>query len=629
VSHPFTFDEFADGLAWYLVGPEGRPRDFNATLYADLQTAWQAGPLTGTYWAAVLQGLAQWNPANPALSLADAVSFVQRALEETQPVARAIQKAATEVVDRNLDFPAMNPNAVIDLHEAVSQLLGPANRHHTPLLCHLILPFAFPAHDATVIRFNDLGELLNNYVLLQGDLKVSDQRVLEQIAQIVTVIAAAVSPSAAVAATFPKYLVTAELVELGRAHPGYFVAHADESVNIQGFGKTLRDALAMIAALMNHESQEPVLSEAMYQKYTLGSSFRFDLRLDYRGTPLEEDSERRHSLFTSVHLVEGLLWWLYRVRAPRDFLLQTYQQSVRHRNEGRVLSESHIDVVIRGLNMLSPLLSNELDLERLRAELYENASHLYGEYLRSVAPYQNSSIVWMDLPSKTDGLRFFDFVRELPSLTNDGDASWVCHLLSPGSFAPLATGGEHHLGVSGYGAYNARVKDLYRWYQPEASDPFARTFFALQYLASGTSFENLRNIDASMEWPMIALATFLALEGANHPGLARQLVDEGITPLEGLLQPTDDLRSSVLLLESHCHGPDGWFLKGMAKMLDSVQSDESSVRIGRFLVPTQLFEPSPVKLHLGAACSPEVLLRFPIQLQVAEATLHNFSRASA
>ena len=622
----YDFDEFMDGFAWWRVGPEKRATDFDAALYGSLNVAFSESPLSERHWQQVLQAAHVWNaPALvPSLGGAEIGNPVLLA-SSLDSIVLALQKAVDEVITHNSDFVSYDLEKIVSLYHALALSGGVSDHRAIPLVCHLLLPAAFPGIDSSITPIDDAGQYLNYLVATQTALRTTDPVLIEKLTGIVMVQATKAGgplPSSG----FPAVSKVVQLMELGRAHRGYFEEHRNEALQDFDFGKTLAETGAVLAGVLNHESGTPVLSEATYQRYAKGSRVSFDLRRSPRDTPEEESPSLRAELFTAVNCIEGVAFWLFRANAPRDFLLQTYQTIALLTDEERVLSDSHIDAVIRGLGKVRGFLTPDLDLDRLHADLSMHSAHLYGEYLRSVYPYRIKETQWFDIPSDDDGRTFISFVRELPSLTTDGDVSWVCHLLSPAAFAPLPVGGEHYLGVNSYEEYNARVKDLHTWSRGNEPDFYSATLLVMQYISSGQSLQNLENIESSVVWPLASLAVFHSITGLTHPGLCQALREEGCQPLEGLHHPTKDFLSSMLYVESAYHWSNGWAKSGLRTMLDSIQFGESSATMPRFVVPTELFPPEVTKLYASPKSSPDSWFGMPIRIIRAAATNNNFGR---
>jgi hypothetical protein len=234
---------------------------------------------------------------------------------------------------------------------------------------------------------------------------------------------------------------------------------------------------------------------------------------------------------------------------------------------------------------------------------------------------------WIDWPSKTDGSVFFDIVRGLPSVSSDTDASWICHLLCPSSFAPLPDGGEHFLRVVGYPAYNAKVKDLFFWSLKAKTNLYDRAALVLGCCASGRSHENM---GGGLEtWPIASLAVFLGILGVTHPGVAQQLVDEGTPALEGHLIETHDFLTAALMLESYYQATEGWFNAGVLDIIASIHQEGERAVVDAFCAPTEIFSPGRTMLQISGRQEPRESLTLPVRLVNAPATKSNFKKEVA
>ena len=620
-----NFDDVIDGLTWYLLSDERRSRDFNATAYQTLIDELKKAPLSESFWGALFATVNQWNQASPPLSPDEIQTMVSRALANTPLIASALGAVLSEVADANLEFIALDPERIVVLYRAVSAVLSPDRLDLAPLVCHLIVPSAFPAHDREVTPVSNEGDFLNDVVATQRLLRRMRPGYVAKISALLQLLAMK-SPQLEGRApeNFPGVLKLAQLCALGAANPGYFASNVDAEHGIDGFGRTMKELAAYVAAMLNHDSGEAQLDEIVYQRYANQLAFRVDIRRSFRSAPVEERPEIRQDLLTARRLIEGGLFWLYRCRAPRDFLFHSYQQSSLHAQSNEVLTDSHLAEVLRALRKVGSFLSPDMNLEQLEVDLVTHRGRLNAAYLEHVRPYVDSTMLWTSLPSPDDGAPFFDMVRALPNITNDTDASWVCHVLCPGSFAPLAEGGEHFLGVDGYVAYNARVKDLFAWSRGDQDDPFTAALWVLQYIASGDMLKNFQNTEAAKAWPLVNLAVFLSLNGLTHPGIAQQLADESASVLPGLLHSTSDFVSSVLYIEGCYHGMQGW-VREVPDILDSIRLRDGRPVVDQFVVPTQLFRPGNANLEIQTKVEPKATLRFPIRLVDAPAVRDNFS----
>ena len=624
----YTFEQFMDGFAWWSLGHEGRSRDFDAAIYDSLVGALEVNPLSEGHWQQVLTAVNQWQALSPEKNI-DAPALANAAVlaAAVDTIKISLGSIIEEYTIKEGSFMRFDIEKIVSMYHVLALSGGVTSVQALPLLCHAVLPFVFPAIDVDVTPINDAGEYLNHLSRTQMSLSATNPLLIGKLGAIL-VASATKGAGAPISPQFPVVSKLVQLMELGRAHPGFFDDHRDAAHDGSLFGRTLGETGALIAGALNHESSETVLPETTYQHFAQGLSTKFDLRVSYRLVPTEDDPELRERLLSAVNCVEGLAFWLFRAGAPRDFLLHTYQLSALQAAEGRVLSDEHIDVVIRGLEKAQGFLSPELDRESLRADLVMHRAQIYGEYLRAVHPYRYEGTQWIDLPSDDDGRNFIGIIRELPSLTNDIDISWVCHLLCPAAFAPLAAGGEYYLGVTSYEDYNARVKDLYVWATGEPDDCYQASLLMMQYVLSGHSLDNLKNIEASRELPVRSLVTFLALLGVTHPGLSQVLRDEGCETLPGNHYATNDFQSMMLILEGLAHGRAGWATAGLLPLIESVQITPDSASMPRFVVPTELFAPGVSAIRVGSKNDPNVSIGLPIRMIYAEAVIDNFGQDS-
>lgn len=620
------FDDFLDGLTWWLVGPEGRSRDFNASAYDALMNEILTAPLSEECWHRLVHVASEWNPSLRSLTFDERRALVQKALQATPAIVEAMAAAVSDVSESNRDFTRLNPERLAPLYRALTAVVAPQQLSLVPLLAHLVVPAAFPANDREIQPISDEGEFLNNVVATQRRLRLMKPGFVNKVAGALQVMASMSDVmNGEFPNNFPSAVKVAQLCALGEAHTGYFREHKEVEHGLDDFGRTMGDLAAFIAGLLNHESGEPVLDESTYQHYVKESMYRVDIRLNFRSAPDESDADLRHRLLAATPFLEGVLFWLYRCRAPRDFLLQTYQQSFMHVQTKQVLSDTHIAVVLRGLKKVAMLLSPDMNFEQLEQDLLECRGEVHSAYLQDVAPYVDAATFYASYSSPTDGQSFFDRIRALPSITNDVDASWVCHLVAPSAFAPLAHGGDHYLGVTGYQAYNARVKDMNVWANADTFDPYTAALYVLQYVSAGASFENLDS-DAIHVWPLANLVVFFCLSGWSHPGIARQLAEEATAPLSGLLQDAKDFVSSTLPIESAFYGRNGWMNKGIGVMLDDIRELDGRLVVDRFVVPTELFAPGVRSLEMTTKREPKGSMYFPVRLVSAPGVAANFGK---
>jgi len=622
-----TFDDFIDGLTWYLLGPEGRPRDFGARAYDELMGLLKTTLLSERFWGRLLDGIAEWNPSLPPLTSDERNAFTQRAVNATPTILSAMGMVVSDVADTNLDFTRLDVERLAGLYRALRDIVEPQHVTLATLLTHFMIPAAFPANDREVQPLTNEGEFLNNVIETQRLLRLMRPGFVEKLSAVLHDVVSKSDGMAGVSpANFPYGVKLAQLCVLGRAHAGFYESQKDAVHGIEGFGRTMGDFAAFVAGMLNHETGEPQLDDATYHRYAKDATYRVDIRRSLRATPTESDPALRLRLLAARPFLEGALFWLYRCGAPRDFLFQTYQQSALHAQTRQVLSDAHIAVILRGLQKIAVFLSPDLNLEQLEEDLLFSRGLLNAAFLQHVEPYVDADMFWTSISSPNDGEPFFNLVRGLGSITNDADASWVCHLIAPSAFAPLAQGGEHYLEVSGYPAYNARVKDLYSWTRTRDNDPYIAALLTLQYVSAGELLKNFENTDAAKAWPLANLVAFLCINGLSHPGIAQQLAEESTPPLSGLLQGARDFVSSTLYIEGIHHGTSSWTRTGIPAMLDSIRIKDGKPVADRFVVPTELFTPGLTSLELQTRTAPKSSLTFPVRLVRAPGIAANFEK---
>lgn len=593
----FTFDEFMDGLAWWLVGPEGRSGDLDASMYVELGNAFRAAPFSVTYWQKVLTA-AQMIRRSVPHSVSDILTnfSTQRLAAAGDEIVPAVEQALTAMIAKSLWFPDVAIEEVATLHHVLAQTGATEDPFDPALLCHLVSPLTFPATDHVRGSLREPGEYINYLHRVQEDWRATPRALIEQLHGVVYGLMLRGLVDGCGDNVLPTYMKVAQIVEIGRAHAGFFAANVNAPLTFEGFGSTLGELGLIVATSISQGSSPEVIDEVTYQRYAVGSPFGLDLRRSFRHVPTETDPTLRTSLLTAVNFLEGVAMWLYRAGAPQDFLLQSYQRISLFNTEGHILSERHAQEIVRALEKVRPFVSVDLDSDAVLADLTMHRAHLYGEYLRSVAPYQLKGLQWTGHTAEDDGAKFLSLVRELPSVNSDVDASWICHFVCPALFTPLPYGGEHYLGVDSYQGFNAVSRNLTEWSIEAGDDPYIKALAVLQYVSSGTSLINMSNEASFRAWPLHRLTVFLSILGQSHPGISEALRAQGTSPLESLHHATTDFQSSMMFLEGIYHQNQGWTSSGLSTILDSLEFKDGHPVIGRFVVPTELFPPGHAKI---------------------------------